>query len=52
MFFLLNDVVKCVKTVHFCDDTTHEKGQVFTITKDTLSYFNHNSNDYILWHRG
>ena len=52
--FMVNDVVKCIKDVHFCDNTDHKRGQVYTVTKDTLSYFNNSNNSYhyILWHRG
>lgn len=50
--FEVNDVVKCIRTVKFVDGQTHEKGATYVVTKSTLSYFNINSSDYILWQRG
>ena len=50
--FEVNDVVKCIKTVTFVDGHIHEKGTTHVVTQATLSYFNMNAFDYILWQRG
>ena len=52
--FQVNDIVKCTSDVHFTDNTYHKKGEMYTVTKNTVCYFNNENNylNYRLWHRG
>ena len=44
--FKVGDKVTPVKRIEFCDDSTHEVGQSYTVTEDTWAYFNVCQKDY------
>jgi hypothetical protein len=44
--FKVGDIAICNKFVCFVDNTYHMIGQEIEVTKDTVSYFNVNYQDY------
>lgn len=38
--------VKALKTIIFIGDSPHIEGEIYTVTEETYSYFNHNYKDY------
>ena len=49
--FRPNDSVICLATIKFCDGAMHKKGDVITITEETLAYYNLHTDKYAIYEK-